>query len=145
MNAIVVNTLSAAVTEYTNFEFHSITPTHAGSATGLFEFGGDLDLDLPIVAVVNTALKLRSDTMKKSVESVYFAMRGAGSAEATVFGKSAQWSYRFPVRTKDESRCVVGRGIYETYLGFGFRNPDGEAFIIDRIEALVHGSSNRRI
>ena len=50
MNTIACNTLTGAVSEYTGFGFQSLTPTHAGSANGLFALGGDTDAGLPIVA-----------------------------------------------------------------------------------------------
>lgn len=145
MNALVMNTLNGAVTEYTNFDFHSITPTHAGSATGLFAFGGDTDLGLPIVSEIRTATRLREDTLKKSLDLVYLSMAGSGVAEASVHGRTGAWAYTFPVRATGESRCPVGRGIRENYLGFGFRNLAGEAFQIDRIEILMRASNNRRV
>ena len=145
MNTIVLNTLTGAVSEYTNFAFHAVTPTHAGSATGLFAFGSDLDIDQPIVSDVRTAKKLISSTLKKHMELVYFAMQGSGTSELTVFGNAGQWTYPFPVRSSGESRAVPGRGIRENYLGFGYRNPAGDAFRIDRIEVLTNESKNRRV
>ncbi len=145
MNAIVMNTLSAAVTEYSNFDFQSITPTHAGGATGLFLLGGDTDLDAPIVGEIKTPVPLRESTLKKHVEMLYFSMKGAGAAEATVFGETQNWTYSFPVRSPGQSRCQPGRGIRENYLGFGFRKPDGRAFTIDRIEVLMRESKTRRV
>lgn len=145
MNTIVLNTLTGAVSEYTNFAFHAITPTHAGSATGLFAFDGDLDIDQPIVGDIRTAKRLLSSTLKKHMELVYFSMQGAGTSELTVFGRAGQWSYAFPVRASGESRAVPGRGIRENYLGFGYRNPAGDAFRIDRIEVLINESKNRRV
>ncbi len=145
MNTIICNTLTGAVSEYTNFAFHAVTPTHAGSATGLFAFGSDLDIDQPIVSDIRTAKKLVSSTLKKHMELVYFAMQGSGTSELTVFGRAGQWSYAFPVRASGESRAVPGRGIRENYLGFGYRNPAGDAFRIDRIEVLTNESKNRRV
>ncbi len=145
MNTIICNTLTGAVSEYTNFAFHAVTPTHAGSATGLFAFGSDLDIDQPIVSDIRTAKKLVSSTLKKHMELVYFSMRGSGTSEMTVFGRAGQWSYAFPVRASGESRAVPGRGIRENYLGFGHRNPAGDAFRIDRIEVLTNESKNRRV
>ena len=145
MNTIICNTLTGAVSEYTNFAFHAVTPTHAGSATGLFAFGSDLDIDQPIVSDVRTAKRLLSSTLKKHMELVYFAMQGSGTSELTVFGNAGQWIYPFPVRSSGESRAVPGRGIRENYLGFGYRNPAGDAFRIDRIEVLTNESKNRRV
>lgn len=145
MNTIVLNTLTGAVSEYTNFAFHAVTPTHSGNATGLFAFGGNLDIDQPIVSDIRTAKRLVSSTLKKHMELVYFAMQGTGASEMTVFGKAGQWSYAFPVRSSGESRAVPGRGIRENYLGFGYRNPAGDAFRIDRIEVLTSESKSRRV
>lgn len=143
-NAIIINTLNGAVTEYDNFAFQSITATHGGGVTGLFAFGGNVDIDLPIVAVVQTPKTLRESTLKKSLEAVLFSMKGTGIGEATVFGESLQWPYEFPVLVSGQSRCKVGRGIRENYLGFGYRNPQGDTFKIDRIEVQMSESKNRR-
>ncbi len=145
MKTIVLNTMNGAVSEYDNFAFHSITPTHGGSATGLFAFGGDLDIDLPIVSDVRTPKKLLSSTLKKYMETVYFSMQGSGTSQLTVFGMNAQWSYSFPVRDSGQSRASPGRGIRENYLGFGYRNPAGDAFRIDRIEVIANTSKTRRV
>ena len=145
MKTIILNTLSGAVSEYTNFAFHAITPTHAGSATGLFALGGDLDIDQPIVSEVRTPKTLRASTLKKTMDMVYLSIKGVGQGELSVFGEAGQWSYAFPVRAMGQSRCPVGRGIRENYLGFGYMNPAGDAFRIDRIEVLTNESKNRRV
>ena len=143
MNTIVLNTLAGAVSEYDNFDFHGITPTHGGSATGLFAFGGDMDIDQPIVAQVRTPKPLREDTRKKHVSTLYFSMKGAGNFQATVFGEGAVWNYSFPGQASGQTRCLVGRGIRENYMGFGFSNPTGQQFQLDRIEVLMHASQRR--
>ena len=143
MNAIAMNTLTGAVSEY-DFAFHSITPTHAGDVAGLFALGGNTDAGLPIVAEVQTPKTLQASTLKKSLEAAYLAMQGTGSAEVRVIGQAQQWAYPFAVQADGVSRCKLGRGIRENYLGFGFGNPDGADFQIDRIEIVMAGSKNRR-
>lgn len=145
MNTIILNTQTGAVSEYTNYAFQSITPTHAGNASGLFAFGGDLDIAQPIVGQFQTATKLRSTTLKKMLEMVYLSMKAEGDAYLTVFGEYDSWTYCFPVRDSGQSRCVVGRGIRENYLGLGFAKSDGAYFTIDRIEPLMHESKTRRV
>lgn len=145
MNTIVLNTLTGAVSEYDNFDFHGVTPTHGGSATGLFAFGGDLDIDQPVVARVRTPTSLRDDTRKKHVSALYFSMEGSGSFQATVFGETQSWSYSFSGQPSGEARCKTGRGIRENYMGFGFSNPAGQQFQLDRIEVLMHASNTRRV
>ena len=141
---IVCNTLSGAVSEYTRHSFQSITPTNAGSASGLFALGGDSDNGLPIVAQVRLPATLRENTLKKRLESAYLSMRGLGCAEFSVFGPNGeQWRYAFALRESGQTRAVVGRGIRENYLGFGLSNPAGQAFTLDRVEVLARQSTRR--
>jgi hypothetical protein len=145
MTAIICNTLTGAVSEYSNFDFHAITPTHAGAATGLFAFGGNTDLDSPIVASVTTGKKLRSGSLKKSLELVYLSLKGTGTSTMSVIGESNTYAYPFAVLPAGQSRAVPGKGIRENYLAFRYSNTDGAPFQLDRIEVLVNESKNRRI
>ena len=145
MNAILCNTLTGAVSEYTRHNFHSITPTHAGSATGLYGFGGDTDDGLPIIASIRLPATLRESTLKKHLGMVYLSMTGEGNAQFTVFGKTQDWTYPFPLRDSGQTRCPVGRGIRENYLGFGLSTPGGQAFTLDRVEVLTAQSKTRRV
>lgn len=144
MTTIVMNTLNGAVTEY-DWAFQSITPGHAGDATGLYALGGDTDAGNPIVATVTTGKKHWGSTLKKFVSCVYFAMRGAGQGALTVHCAATSYTYPFPVRASGESRAVTGRGIRENYLAFTYQNPGGDDFAIDRIEVLSTQSTTRRI
>ena len=144
-STIILNTLTGAVSEYTRHEFQSVTPTHAGSATGLYEFGGDTDDGLPIIASIRLPATLRESTLKKHLGMVYLSMTGEGDAQFTVFGKTQDWAYPFPLRDSGQTRCPVGRGIRENYLGFGLTTPQGQAFTLDRVEVLLHESKTRRV
>lgn len=144
MNAIVLNTLTGSVSEYTRFGFQSITPTHAGSATGLFTIGGNTDATLPIVSVVTTPKTLIGATLKKFIDMVFFAIKGTGTSTMTVTGESASYSYTFPIRTAGVSRSKPGKGIREDYLAFSYSNTDGADFQLDRIEVSVIQSTTRR-
>ena len=145
MNTIVLNTASGAVSEYTRFGFQSITPTHGGSATGLYEFGGDTDGGLPIVSDVRVPTVLRTSTLKKMVEMLYLSLKGEGQFQASVYGENDRWDYQFQAQPSGQSRCQPGRGIRENYMGYGFSNPSGQPFSIDRIEVLMRESKTRRV
>ena len=145
MNTIICNTLTGAVSEYTRHTFQSITPTHAGDATGLFAMGGDTDDGLPIVADIRLPPTLRGSTLKKHLDMVYLSMSGQGTAEFTVFGKTQDWAYEFPLRDSGQTRCKPGGGIRENYLGFGLTTPQGQAFTLDRVEVLLLESKTRRV
>lgn len=145
MNAIVCNTLNGAVSEYTRHEFQSITPTHGGSATGLYAFGGETDDGLKIVAKLKLPATLRENTLKKHLGMVYFSMEGCGRALLTVFGKDKSWSKDFGLRKSGQTRCEPAKGIRENYLGFGLSTPAGQQFKLDRIEVLDLQSKTRRV
>ena len=145
MNTIVLNTLTGAVSEYSGFGFQSITPTHAGSASGLFALGGDTDAGQPIVATVTTGKLLWNGSLKKTAQVVYFSIKGSGTSTMTLTGENDSHSYPFPVRPDGQSRSKPGLGIRENYLAFGYSNTDGADFQLDRIEVLVAESKNRRV
>lgn len=144
-NAIVMNTLTGAVSEYENFAFQSVTPTHAGAATGLFLLGGDLDIDQPIIGSIQTGKTLIDESRKKYVEAVHFAMTGTGSGALVVAGQASTYSYSFQIRPAGVSRAKSGRGIRENYLSFGLEKSDGGDFQLDRIEVQIAASINRKV
>lgn len=143
-NAIIMNTLTGAVTEYTGFGFQSVTPTHAGSATGLFALGGNTDTGLPIIGAITTGKQQFGGSLKKVPQVVFFALKGSGTSTMTVTGEAVSYAYTFPVRANGESRSVPGKGIRENYLAFGYSNTDGADFQLDRMEVLIAESINRR-
>ncbi len=145
MNTIVCNTLTGAVTEYDWPAFQAITPTGAGSAAGLVAFGGDTDAGQPIVAELRLPCTLRESTLKHHLAMVYLSMQGEGSAQLTVHGAQQSWTYSFLLRASGQTRCPVGRGIRENYLGFGLTTPAGQAFMLDRVEVLTTASKTRRV
>lgn len=144
MTTIVMNTLNSAVTEY-NWSFQSITPTHAGSATGLYLLGGDLDDTSEINSRVVTGLTEWGSSLKKFVEMVYFALIGEGYGTLIVQTLDDEYAYDFPIRSSGQSREKPGRGIRENYLAFGYSNLDGADFRLDRVEVLIKESTTRRV
>ena len=144
MNTIVLNLKNGAVTEYGGFDFHSVTPTHAGSSLGLFELGGNTDAGAPIVATVTTGKTNWGSALKKYVGILFVAVKSTGTLRALIVGEQTSYGYNFPVGRDGESRCKPGRGIRENYLAFGFTNPAGQDFQIDRMEANVTPSKTRR-
>ena len=144
MTTIVMNTLNGAVTEY-DWTFQSITPAYAGDAVALYTLGGDKDGLANIVSEATTGNTQWGDAHKKFVEMIYFAVRGDGSGECIVGTRNDEYRYGFLVQESGESRVKPGRGIRENYLSFGFSNPDGSAFTLDRIEVAIVPSATRRI
>ena len=144
MNTIALNTMTGAVTEYTGFGFQSITPTHAGSSLGLYALQGDTDNGMPIVSTVETGKTEWGSSLKKMVTAAFLALKTQGSATFTVTGESSSHTYIVTYRGSGQARATPGRGIRENYLAFGFSNPDGSDFQLDRIEVEIAQSKNRR-
>lgn len=143
---IILNTLTHAVSHYALENIQSVTATHAAGPSGLHALSGDDDNGEPIIAAVKTPRTLRSNsTLKKAIKAVYASVQAEGCLDVEVFGSTDHWRYQMFVRPSGQSRCVVGRGIRENYLGFGLSNPAGQAFRVDRMEVLEATSVSRRI
>lgn len=141
MTAIVCNTATGAVTEY-DWAFQSLTDTHAASPAGLFTLGGDTDAGAAITGEIRAGTPGGGPV--QAVRVVFVAKEGPGNGTLIVQGRSASWEYPAIDRDSDVMAVSPGRGISESYLGFGYRNVDGAAFRIDRIDADVIASKNRR-
>lgn len=145
MNTIVMNTLNGAVTEYTGFGFQSITPTHAGSATGLFALGGDKDGAARILARIQTGKRQWGSSLKVFITKVFLAIKSTGTLKFHVDTRTEAYNYPVIVAPSGQSSAKPGRGIRENYLSFGLSNPSGQAFTIDAIEVPEITSKNRRV
>lgn len=140
MTTIVMNTISGAVTEY-DWAFQSLTDDHAGG-DGLYALGGDDDAGTPIAAQLHGG-KPGGETIQ-AVGDVFVAGSSVGEGRLIVSGLNDNWEYPVAARTSGVGVAKPGRGIRESYLGFGYRNVDGADFRIDRIDADVTPSKNRR-
>lgn len=146
MKTIAINTLNGAVTEYTRHEFHSLTPTHAGAAWGLFELSGDSDSGQPIQSRVRWPERLQDTPLKKPLVCFYISGSGEGGGQMWAEARGqAGFAYDFPLRAAGVSRATVGRGLRGNYTSFGFSKPDGRVFEIDRVEAMFSPSTTRRL
>lgn len=141
MDAIVLNTDNLAVTEYENFAFQSITPTHAGSSLGLYLLGGDKDVAANIDAEIRTAKRQWGDDHKNYVQGAYFSMTGSGRATLIVSTRKGDYENQFLMQPV--ARAKSGRGLKESYFGVGFKNVVGADFTIDKINPIVAGITRR--
>lgn len=146
MNAIVMNTLTGAVTEYRNFPFDSITPSYAGGAGGLFALGGDTDAGTPITCRITTGKTADGSSKMKRADSVYLSSPDTpASGTLTVTTNDGSYGYDFFSRAPGVTRAVCGRGIRSNYFMFTVENADGAAFTLDKLEASLAEATTRRI
>lgn len=126
MTAIVMNTMTGAVTEYgASFAFNSITATHAADGAKLYALGGDTDAGAPIEAKwlgpQLGGLELRRP------DQVYVGLRAPAGSTCKVrvvagghAARGTEWQYDVAVQAAGISRCRnPGRGIRENYLAYG--------------------------
>ncbi len=145
MNTIILNTLTGAVTEYSDLGFDSVTPTHAGSVNGLFQMIGNTDMGASIDASVETGKTAMGEARKKFVDTIFVGVKAPAQAmRLTVMGESMSWVYPLPITPAGVSRCVPGRGIRENYLAFKLENVSGQDFALDFIEVPITASASRR-
>ncbi len=152
MTAIVMNTRSGAVTEYgAAFAFVGITPTHAANGSGLFTLGSDTDNGADIVASFRGPYQGGEAVL--AVDSVHIGIRGEegaalGSVRVLAGGKTVargtEWTYPVYVQRSGISRALLGRGIRENSLAFGYINASGAAFTIRSMMVELGGSKNRK-
>lgn len=142
MTTIVMNTLNGAVSEY-DWGFQSMTPTQAGSASGLCALGGDADIAEPITGEIRSGFH-RGDKLL-TIGNAYVSTNGEDDGVFLVQGHNETWEYPLQVHEGGVSKAKPGKGIRETRLSFGYRNQDGADFHVDRIAIDVIESKNRRI
>jgi hypothetical protein len=138
---LVLNTATGAVTEYT-WSFQSLTDALAASPAGLFTLGGDTDAGAPIVGEFRAGTPGGGPV--QNVAKVYVGMDSPADGVLIVQGRNEAWEYPLQRRDSGVPAARPGRGIRESYLGFGFRNTAGAAFRIDSIEADVIPLTPRR-
>ena len=147
MTVIAFNLQSHAATEY-DWDFDSLTAKHATGTEGLVALGGGTDAGRPIEAQAMTPMGQHKSSLKKGVQMMYVSTPAAvvQGLDALVELPSGQ-IYAYPLQEQGQgvARAKPGRGIRESYLGFGVRNVAGADFEIERIEAVIDASSTRRV
>ena len=154
MTAIVMNTRTGAVTEYgASFAFVGITPTHAANSSGLYTLGGETDAGTAISAPFRGPY-VGGDSVSFAGD-VYLGIRGGtgvdhghGKVRVLAGGKSVargtEWRYPISIQQSGISRAVLGRGIRENFLAFGYINDSGAAYTIRSLQVDITSSKTRK-
>lgn len=147
MTAIAFNLQSHAATEY-DWQFTSLSGRYATGDEGLLALGGDTDAGRPIAALATTPVSQHTSSLNKGVGMVYVSTPHAQVQGLDVLVQQpAGQTYAYPLQAQRSgvARAQPGRGIRESYLGFGVRNVAGADFEIERIEVQVNASAIRRV
>jgi len=152
--AIVMNTESFGLSEYTNYPFNSfgkIGQTYLGATnTAIYALNGADDAGTDIDTVVRTGLMSFGTNLRKRVPRAYLGYTSDGAMIMKVIStdggvKTERW-YELTARTADShtgARIKLGRGIKATYWQFELINKLGADFETDSLQLFPMVLSRR--
>jgi hypothetical protein len=144
-SAIVLNTETLGISEYTNYPFNSFGKLGAdylgASDTDIFKLTGDDDAGTDIDAVIRTSMTNFGTNVFKRVPRAYLGYTSDGGMIMKTIStsggvKTERW-YELTPRTADAhvaARIQLGRGIKATYWQFELINKLGADFDIDSLQ-----------
>lgn len=151
--AWLMNTESAAVSWYDNFDFESIAQVNGVSfATGpggIYELTGDDDDGDQIDASLRSGFMDFGTQQQKHVDSFYFGYTSDGILRALLSTKDSRHPtsvFNMEEREADaptNSRIVPGKGMVGTYWQVEMRNVSGAAFTVYDVSADLAISSRK--
>jgi hypothetical protein len=133
-----MNTRTAAVTEYTDFEFNSfvrIGNKYIGaSSEGLFELNGDTDDGDDIIAQIKGGYLQFGGVKLSRLKAAYIAARGDGEFVLRIItGDDSVYNYAATTRDMLTSKVHMGKGQRARYFAFELISA-GQDFDLDSIE-----------
>lgn len=145
--AWVVNTTTKGLSEYTNFDFNSMTEIngkfYGANSDGIYELTGDTDSGTDIQSIIRTGLSEFGTSRKKRISDVYIGYTSTKNLVLKVIynqdnAKREAW-YELTERSDahDTARFKVGKGAKARYWGFELLNTGGTDFHLDEIELFV--------
>ncbi len=152
--AWVLNTESAAVSWYDNFDFQSIAQVDDAvfgvNAEGIFLLTGDDDAGDPISASVRTGFMDFDTAYTKRLENLYFGYVSTGALYARLRVKDSQHpasTYQLQERDASaprNSRIEPGKGLFGRYWQVEIGNVSGAPFTVYDMDVDL-SISNRKI
>jgi hypothetical protein len=144
MTTIVFHSSSLGVTEYGE-DYRGLAGDFVATAEGVYRVEGALDAAAPVVASIAQGINAESSTLKRVPMSAYVQADSESELLATVTTPADSWEYPETFRSGRTRRFIFGRGIRDSYIGFGLSNPDGAPFRIDRVEINTRDSAQRKV
>lgn len=134
----VMNTRTAAVTEYTNYTFNSFARMGnkylGATKDGLYELTGDDDAGSSIIADLKSGLAQFAGVRLASFKAAYIAARGGGSYVLRIFtGDGDRYDYAVTADNMKTARIDMGKGIRARYFAFELVSV-GQDFDLESLE-----------
>lgn len=146
-SAWAVNTTTAAVSEYTNFEFNSFADIYphyvAAASTGLYTLVGDTDAGTNVIGKIRSGYAQFGGANLATLDMAYLGVRGAGDYVFRVVTADGQ-SYDYAVTAVDmkTARIQLGRGLRARYIAIELES-SGQDFDLESVEILPLALSRR--
>jgi hypothetical protein len=136
-----VNTRTQAVTEYTNYNFHSFTNMGnryiAAGAEGLYELDGDTDAGALVISRLMSGYLQLNEKKLFGIKGAYVAIRGGGRFYLRlVAGDGREYVYELKAQPNlMTTKVKIGKGISTTYMAFELVT-EGQDFDLDSVEFI---------
>lgn len=139
----VINSKTKGISEYTNYNFNSMSDSLGATSTGIYSLTGNDDTGTNIDAYIKTGLIDFGTSLEKQVPYAYIGLNKSGrlmlKTDVTYRGQRKERWYEITPRTvnaPDNVRIKTGRGVKARYWQFELVNIDGSDFEIDSLEML---------
>jgi hypothetical protein len=143
-----MNTQTAAVTEYSNYNFNSFarlgTRYVAASDQGIYSLEGTTDNGTNIIAKIKSGFAQFSGSKFTSFKAAYLGVRGEGDFILRVVdGEGKSYDYAVSTRNTRSTKVHMGKGLRARYFSFELIST-GQDFDLDSVE-FVPITENRRV
>jgi hypothetical protein len=133
----VMNTRSAAVTEYADYAFNSFASIgsryYGASADGLFQLDGDTDDGEDIIARIVGGYLQFGGTQLSRLKEAYIAADGGGFVLRIRTADGLVYNYRTDARSGRSTKIHMGKGQRSRYFAFELLS-EGQDFDLDTLE-----------
>lgn len=134
----VMNTRTAAVSEYRNYAFNSfarIGNVYVGASdTGLYELLGNTDDGAGIVATIRSGFAQWAGTHLHSFKAAYLAVRGSGDFVLRVITPDGKtYNYTVTAQSMKAVKVNMGKGLRSRYFAFELIST-GQDFDLESLE-----------
>ena len=145
MSTIVFHSSSLGVTEYDR-TLRGLAGDNESDRAGVYLVHGEDDDGLPFVSRFSLPLETEGQNAKRVPMSAYVQADTPAQMSCTVSTNAVPvYTYAQQFLSERTRRFIFGRGIRDSYLGFSFFNPLGEAFKVDRVEINTRDSAQRKV
>lgn len=133
-----MNTRTAAVTEYSNYEFNSFARLGSkyigASQDGLYELAGDDDEGTDVIAEIKSGFAQWAGSRFTVFKGAYLAVRGGGNfVLKLITGDDKEYVYGIAARDMRSTKIRLGKGIRTRYFRFELIST-GQDFDLEALE-----------